>query len=59
LALEQQEESKKHLAQLSPQSRITVESLLDGKADVPKLIDEVTRDGKGGDAISPKGHLSV
>jgi dienelactone hydrolase len=55
---EQQEESKKHLAQLSPQSRITVESLLDGKADVPKLIDEVTRDGKGGDAISPKGHLS-
>ena len=56
---EQHEESKKHLAELSPQSRTTVESLLDGKADLPKLIDEVTRDGKGGDAISPKGHLSL
>lgn len=55
---EQHEESKKHLAELSPQSRTIVESLLDGKADVPKLIDEVTRDKKGGETISPKGHLS-
>jgi len=55
---EQHDESKKRLAELSPQSRTTVESLLDGKADLPKLIDDVTRDGKGGDAISPKGHLS-
>lgn len=55
---EQHEESKKHLARLSPESRNTVQSLLDGKADVPKLIDEITRTGKGGEAISPKGHLS-
>ncbi len=55
---EQHDESKKHVAELSPQSRITVESLLDGKADVPKLINEITRDGKGGAAISPKGNLS-
>jgi pimeloyl-ACP methyl ester carboxylesterase len=55
---EQPEESKKHLALLSPQSRTIVESLLEGKADVPKLINEITRDGKGGEAISPKGQLS-
>lgn len=55
---EQSDESKKHLANLSPESRKIVESLLEGKADVPKLIDEITRTGKGGEAISPKGHLN-
>lgn len=54
---EQHEESKKHLADVSPPARATLESLLDGKADVPKLIDEITRGRQGGDAISPKGHL--
>lgn len=54
---EQHDESKKHIEHLSPESRIVVESLLNGKADAPKLIDEITRNGKGGEAISPKGHL--
>lgn len=54
---EQPDESKKHAANLSSESRIIVESLLNGKADVPKLIDEITRNRQGGEAISPKGHL--
>ena len=54
---EQHEESKKHLGKLSPQSRVKVQALLDGKADIPKLIDAITRNGRGSEAISPKGHL--
>ena len=54
---EKHEESRARLASLSPESREKIEALLSGKADVPKLIEEITRDASRADAVSPAGHL--
>ena len=55
---EQKDEAKTRLLDLGPESRAKITDLLDGKADVPALIEEIMREGRSADAISPKGHLA-
>lgn len=55
---EKHDESKKRLADLGPGSREKVEALLEGKADVPKLIEEIARDPSRALAVSPAGRLA-
>ncbi|MDI3281829.1 hypothetical protein [Polyangium sp. 15x6] len=51
------EASKAKLAALSTEARGKVEALLEGKADVPALIDEIAKHPEQALSVSPAGHL--
>ena len=56
---DEREASKAKLAELSAEGRAKVEALLEGKADVPALIDELTKNPEQATAVSPAGHLDA
>lgn len=56
---EEHEASKAKLAEMSAEGRAKVEMLLEGKADVPALIDEITKHPERAGAVSPAGHLGA
>ncbi|MDI1479559.1 hypothetical protein [Polyangium sp. y55x31] len=51
--------SKAKLAELGAEARTKVEALLEGKADVPALIDEITKHPEQALLVSPAGHLDA
>jgi pimeloyl-ACP methyl ester carboxylesterase len=54
---DEREASKAKLAELGAEGRAKVEALLEGKADVPALIDEIAKNPEQASAVSPAGHL--
>jgi len=56
---EQRDEARARAAELSPEARVRVEALFDGKAYLPALIGEITQDAAAMATVSPRGHLGA